>query len=83
MITCRELVEFLHDFVANELAPPRRDDVEQHLRGCLPCHAYCESYRITIVLARRLPCPPPPPDALDRLRRGFECCLKEAHGTGA
>jgi hypothetical protein len=82
MITCRELVELLYDFVADELAPPRRDLVEQHLQQCRPCLAYWESYRITIALARRLPCPPPPPDVLERLRGKVESCLRETQRPG-
>ena len=80
MITCRELSELLYDYVADELAPPRRDAVAQHLQECQPCLAYWESYRVTIHLARRLPCPPPPPDVLDRLRSRVEACLKEVQG---
>jgi anti-sigma factor RsiW len=76
MITCRELVDLLCDFVAGDLPPDRRDDVERHLRDCPPCLAYCETYRITIQVARRLPCPPPPPEVMDRLRTAVQASLR-------
>lgn len=82
MITCHELVDLLYEFVADELAAPKRDLVERHLQECRPCLAYWESYRITVALARRLPCPPPPPDVLERLRSALESCLQEAKREG-
>jgi anti-sigma factor RsiW len=82
MITCTELVALLYEIVADELAPPRRDDVAQHLQECPPCVAYLESYRITVRLCRRLPCPPPPPKVMERLRGTVEARLKEAPGAG-
>ena len=52
MTTCRELIEFLDDYVAGELAPDRREAFAQHLTRCASCTAYLESYRITVVAAR-------------------------------
>jgi anti-sigma factor RsiW len=80
MITCDELVDLLYDFLAGELPPARRADVEQHLRVCPPCVACCETYRITVHLARRLPCPPPPPDVLERLRGAVAARLRQDPG---
>jgi hypothetical protein len=69
-------MELVFDFVAGELAPHQHHHVHQHLHVCPPCRAYCDSYRITIQLARQLPCPAPPPDVLQRLRAGLETGLK-------
>jgi hypothetical protein len=77
MITCREVAELLYDFLAEELDGPRREDVERHLQECPPCLAYFESYRVTILLAHRLPCHPPPPEVMERLRCAVKDCLKE------
>jgi anti-sigma factor RsiW len=68
MITCRELVELLIDFIADELPPERRQHIEHHLQKCPPCVAYLETYRATIKLTRQLPCGPVPPELLARLR---------------
>jgi anti-sigma factor RsiW len=83
MITCHELLGLLYEIVADDLAPPQRDDVEQHLQECPPCVAYLESYRITVRLCRRLPCPPPPAEVMERLRGAVEARLREVRGTGA
>ncbi|HJT78267.1 MAG TPA: zf-HC2 domain-containing protein [Gemmataceae bacterium] len=68
MITCRELMDLLGDLVDGDLPAAQRAHVEQHLQTCPPCHAYCQSYRLTVRLCRKLPCPPPPPEVMRRLR---------------
>jgi anti-sigma factor RsiW len=68
MMTCRELVELLIDFVDEELPDDRRRLLETHLALCEPCMAYLETYKVTIRLTRRLPDVPPPPELLQRLK---------------
>jgi anti-sigma factor RsiW len=68
MMTCRELVELLVDFVSDDLPPEHRERVEQHLRRCGPCVAYVESYRVMIKISRKLPCEPLPPQLTERLK---------------
>jgi putative zinc finger protein len=75
-MTCREVMELVFDFVADDLAPEKHDHMEQHIHRCPPCLAYCNSYRITILLARQLPCSPPPPDVAERLRTALEAARK-------
>jgi anti-sigma factor RsiW len=77
MITCRELVDLLIDFVSGELPPERHQRIEQHLRCCPGCLTYLETYQLTIRLTRRLPCQPLPPELADRLRQALEDIRKE------
>jgi anti-sigma factor RsiW len=72
MITCRELVELLIDFVGGELDEELRRRVEQHLHCCPPCVTYLETYQITIRLTRRLPPAPLPAELKARLRAVLE-----------
>jgi anti-sigma factor RsiW len=51
-ISCREFVEFLDQYLANELAPDRRAVFERHLTICTDCTAYVDSYRKTMRLSR-------------------------------
>jgi len=51
-MTCRELDEFLADYVAGELAPAVRAEFERHLAICPTCVTYLDTYRRTIRLAR-------------------------------
>jgi anti-sigma factor RsiW len=51
-MTCRELTEFLADYLDGEL-PERREQVfEQHLAGCPDCRRYLDSYRRTVKAAK-------------------------------
>ena len=68
MMTCRELVELLLDFLDGELPEERRRVLEAHLSLCQPCLNYLETYKVTIQLTRRLPDTPPPPELLERLK---------------
>ena len=72
MITCRELVELLIDFVSGELPPEHKERVEKHLHICPPCVAYAKSYELTIQLGKRLPCDTLPPEVAQRLRAALE-----------
>jgi anti-sigma factor RsiW len=82
MINCRELAEFLIDFVSDELPAEHRAHIEQHLKLCPPCVAYLESYRMTIRLTKRLPCEPLPPELEKRLRAALEELRREGNPPG-
>jgi anti-sigma factor RsiW len=53
-LTCRELVEFLADYLAGELATDQRTAFEGHLVECAECLAYLRSYRATVRAAREV-----------------------------
>jgi anti-sigma factor RsiW len=52
MIVCREVIAFLDDYVAGELAIERREQFDRHLALCDSCIAYLATYRETIRVAR-------------------------------
>ena len=51
-ITCRELIEFLLDYLTGELAKERSVEFERHLAVCPSCVAYIRNYEETIRLGR-------------------------------
>jgi anti-sigma factor RsiW len=51
-ITCRELIEFLIDYVDGALPEERRTEFERHLKVCPSCRNYLDSYRMTIKLGK-------------------------------
>ena len=51
-MTCRELVEFLADYLAGELAPDVWRVFETHLGDCPECATYLRGYADAIRLAR-------------------------------
>lgn len=54
-LTCRELIEFLDDYVEGRLPPERRAVFDDHIfQCCQDCRDYLESYRRTIELTREL-----------------------------
>jgi anti-sigma factor RsiW len=51
-ITCRELVEFLDDYLSRLLPEPRRIAFDAHLAACPACVAYMKSYQVTLGLEK-------------------------------
>jgi anti-sigma factor RsiW len=78
MMTCREFVEVLLEFVCGELPPDHHDRAKEHLSSCPDCVAYKATYELTIVLVRKLSCDPLPKSCEQRLRANLE---KELGGS--
>ncbi len=53
MLSCREFVEFLDDYLAGELSADVVARFDEHLALCPSCVSYTQSYRATRELARR------------------------------
>lgn len=47
-ITCRELIEFLDDYVDGSLAVAERERFDDHLGRCAPCVRYLRGYQGTL-----------------------------------
>ncbi len=45
MIRCNEVRQHLQDYIDNEVPYSIRQEIDEHLLGCLSCHAELESYR--------------------------------------
>lgn len=50
LITCRELIDFLADYLERSLTADQQMDFDRHLSRCASCRAYLESYRTTLRL---------------------------------
>jgi anti-sigma factor RsiW len=51
-LSCREIVEFLADYLDGTLAAASRARFEEHLAECPQCLAYLDGYRATIQLEK-------------------------------
>jgi anti-sigma factor RsiW len=51
-ITCRELLDFLHLYLEDELPADRRHEFDRHLAVCPPCVQYIREYRDTVRLGK-------------------------------
>ena len=61
MLTCKDAIDLILDYLEEDLSPEALADFERHLEGCAPCLAYLNTYRKTRELtgpAGRLPMPP-------------------------
>ena len=52
-LTCREMTDFLADYLDGSLALAERHVFDKHLADCPECAAYLRSYTETIRLARQ------------------------------
>ncbi|MBL9147385.1 MAG: zf-HC2 domain-containing protein [Phycisphaerae bacterium] len=55
-LTCRDLIEFLDDYVADRQPPELRVAFESHLAECRHCRDYLRTYSDTIAVARASLC---------------------------
>ena len=51
-MTCREVIDFLMEYLSGELGASERAEFEQHLADCPDCSAYLKSYEETIKLGK-------------------------------
>ena len=52
-MTCREIADFLADYVSGVLADDVRTAFDRHLAVCPNCQAYLATYRVTIDAGRQ------------------------------
>jgi anti-sigma factor RsiW len=51
-VTCRELADFIVDYLTGELTPAVQAAFERHLDVCINCRRYLKSYEETVKLGR-------------------------------
>ena len=51
-MTCRELVDFLMEYLEGDLPEDTRSVFEEHVGFCPPCKAYLDTYRVTVTLGQ-------------------------------
>ena len=52
-MTCRELADFIHAYLAGELPSDVQRGFEAHLEICAACREYLRAYKATVDLGRR------------------------------
>lgn len=52
-MTCRDFIAFLDDYLAGQLPPGSSGSFDDHLRGCVDCRNYLDSYRRTVELGKQ------------------------------
>jgi hypothetical protein len=64
-VTCRQIEEWLLEFVSGELPADICQHIQVHLEYCRPCVTLIETYQVTINIGRKLQ-PRPVPDRLQQ-----------------
>jgi len=52
VMTCREAIEFIAEYLDGALPVPVRTEFERHLAVCPSCEAYLDGYRRTVAMGR-------------------------------
>jgi hypothetical protein len=68
MLTCRELIALLADYLEEALDPDIVADLERHLQDCAPCLAYLRTYERTRRLTGEVTRVEMPDELKNRLR---------------
>ena len=53
-MTCKELTDFLMDYLEKQLPERTRAEFEGHIATCPPCLNYLESYKTAVELGRKV-----------------------------
>lgn len=51
-MTCREVIDFLADYLSAELPAAQRVAFDEHIAGCEACVAYIKSYEQAVELGK-------------------------------
>jgi len=51
-VTCREFIDFLMGYLANDLPPDVLEAFERHVSVCVNCEEYLGQYRATVEAGR-------------------------------
>jgi hypothetical protein len=70
-LACREIVEFVTEYLEGAMAPERMDLFEQHVVFCQGCDIYLDQMRRSIALSGCLGEEDVDPAALDQLMAAF------------
>ena len=79
-MNCKQLIEFIVDYLEENLPEAQRDEFERHLQACPYCTEYLSSYRATIQLAETLredSSAPDPADAPEELVKAILAARKK------
>lgn len=82
-ITCRQLIDFIADYLDGSLPAEQRAEFERHLRVCGPCVHYLASYQAAMKLGKAAfpdPDQPPPCGIPDDLVAAIVSARRKAEG---
>ncbi|MEW5850793.1 MAG: zf-HC2 domain-containing protein [Myxococcota bacterium] len=78
MMTCKELVALMTDYLEGKLSAADRSRFEAHVDGCRACVTYLNQLKHTITTLGRVPDEPIPSPVRDELLQRFRDWKKRA-----
>ncbi len=80
MITCKDLVEFLVDYLDGTLEPETARALEEHLKDCQNCQAFLNTYKATLASLKELACEEMPAELRARLASFLKARIRREGG---
>ena len=71
MLTCREIVQLVSDYLEGSMAPESRLQFERHVAICPPCRGFLKQMRETVRLSGQLTEESLSPEARESLLAAF------------
>jgi hypothetical protein len=80
VMTCRQFIEFLLEYIEERLSAEEQERFDAHLRICPDCRTYLETYGKTVELARLAESDSVPPDVPEDLIQAILRSRTRANG---
>jgi hypothetical protein len=79
LLTCKQFLDELSDFLDESVAGELREQLEKHLAECPNCWVVCDTTKKTVEIFKGLDPTPVPENVHDRLISAIsnKCCKKE------
>ena len=74
---CREMAEWVSDYLEEDLAGSLREVLDRHLGNCPPCEAFVRTLSRTVELIRASPHEPLPPERVRELAEALRRAGRE------
>lgn len=80
MLTCKQFLQELNDFLDESMDPGLRSEIERHVNECPNCWVVCDTTRRTLKVFKGMEAQPVPPSVQQRLVRALQKKIAEKQG---
>ena len=82
MLTCKQFLEELTDFLDESLAPKLRSELQKHVNECPNCWVLCDTTERTLKVFKGMQCHEVPSDVKSRLLSALDRKFREKGPCG-
>ncbi len=80
MLTCKQFLQELNDFLDESLDPELRREIERHVTECPNCFVVCDTTKRTLRVFKGMEPHPVPPEVQQRLLQAVQKKIAERKG---